>query len=56
VNTPILDARPNPVTEQHKLGILQPEDVAQAVLFVASLPPRASVPELVITPTSYAFI
>ena len=56
VNTPILEARPNPVTEQHKLGILQPEDVAQAVLFVANLPPRASVPELVITPTSYAFI
>lgn len=56
VNTPILEARPNPVTEDHKLGILQPEDVAQAVLFVAGLPPRASVPELVITPTSYAFI
>jgi NADP-dependent 3-hydroxy acid dehydrogenase YdfG len=56
VNTPILEARPNPVTEDHKLGILQPEDVAQAVAFVAGLPARASVPELVITPTSYAFI
>ena len=56
VNTPILEARPNPVTDAHKQGILQPEDVAQAVLFIASLPPRASVPELIISPSSYAFI
>ena len=56
VKTPILEARPNPVTDAHKQGILQPEDVAQAVLFIASLPPRASVPELIISPSSYAFI
>jgi NADP-dependent 3-hydroxy acid dehydrogenase YdfG len=29
---------------------LQPEDVAQACLFVASLPPRAHVPELGLMP------
>ena len=56
VNTPILDQRPNPVTDEHRLAILQPEDVAQAVMFVARLPERAQVPELIITPTSYNYI
>jgi NADP-dependent 3-hydroxy acid dehydrogenase YdfG len=35
--------------------ILKPEDVADAVLFVASLPPRVSVPELVIKPTAQLY-
>lgn len=56
VNTPILEARPNPVTEEHKASILQPEDVASAVAFVASLPSRASIPELIITPSHYSYI
>ncbi|MFN5329494.1 MAG: SDR family oxidoreductase [Planctomycetota bacterium] len=56
VNTPILDQRPNPVTDEHRLAILQPDDVAEAVMFIAQLPERALVPELVITPASYAFI
>jgi NADP-dependent 3-hydroxy acid dehydrogenase YdfG len=51
VNTPILDARPVPVPEDRKLAILQPEDVAAAVLFLVDLHPRANVPELVIKPT-----
>ena len=55
VDTPILDQRPQPVTAEHRARILQPEDVAAAVLFVASLPPRASVPELLIKPTTQAF-
>lgn len=56
VNTPILEARPNPVSEEHKASILQPEDVASAVSFVASLPARASIPELIITPSHYSYI
>jgi NADP-dependent 3-hydroxy acid dehydrogenase YdfG len=56
VDTPILEHRPTPVTEDHRQRILQPEDVAQAVLFVAKLPPRVSVPELVIKPTSQLYI
>lgn len=56
VDTPILEARPQPVTPEHRQRILQPEDVAQAVLFVATLPPRVSVPELVIKPTSQSFV
>lgn len=55
VNTPILDDRPVPVSEEHKAQILQPEDVAAAALFVALLPPRAHVPDLIIKPTTQAF-
>ena len=50
VNTPILDRRPVPVPAERRASMLQPEDVAAAVLFLAGLPPRARVPELVITP------
>lgn len=56
VDTPILEDRPNPVTDDHRQRILQPEDVAQAVLFIANLPPRATVPELVIAPTTQMYI
>jgi NADP-dependent 3-hydroxy acid dehydrogenase YdfG len=56
VNTPILDARPQPVSAEQRQLILQPEDVAAAVLFVATLPPRVSVPELVIKPTAQVYI
>jgi NADP-dependent 3-hydroxy acid dehydrogenase YdfG len=51
VNTPILDHRPNPVSDQHRAAILQPEDVAMMVVTIAKLPPRAHVPEVVIKPT-----
>ena len=52
VDTEILLQRPNPVTDEHRASILQPEDVTAAVLFVASLPDRASVPEIVMMPAS----
>ena len=55
IDTPILKVRPNPVSEAHRATMLKPEDVAEAVLFVASLPPRVSVPELVIKPTSQMY-
>lgn len=55
VETPILDDRPVPVSAEHRARILQPEDVAAATLMVAELPPRARVPELVITPTTQSF-
>lgn len=56
VDTPILVHRPQPVTEAHRQSILQPEDVAAAVLFVATLPARVSVPELVIKPVSQMYV
>lgn len=55
VDTPLLDVRPVEVSAEHRARILQPEDVAAAVLFVATLPPRAHVPELVIKPIDQAF-
>jgi NADP-dependent 3-hydroxy acid dehydrogenase YdfG len=56
VDTPFLDiraARPGggEAKPQRREGILKPEDVAAAVRFIAELPPRAHVPELVIKPT-----
>jgi NADP-dependent 3-hydroxy acid dehydrogenase YdfG len=51
VDTPILDSRPLPPSAQQRATMLQPEDVAAAVLLAASLPQRAVVEELVIAPT-----
>lgn len=51
VNTPILDNRPAPVSQEHKDAILQPEDIAAVVVTICALPPRANVPEVVIKPT-----
>ena len=56
VDTPILEVRPTPVTEEHRARILKPDDVAAAVLFVATQPPHVSIPELVIKPTSQVYI
>ncbi len=56
VDTPILVHRPQPISEEHRARILRPEDVAEAVRFVALLPPHVSVPELVIKPTSQMYV
>ena len=56
IDTPILEARPRPVTPEQRAKILKPEDVAKAILFVAALPPHVSVPELVIKPTSQMYV
>lgn len=56
VNTPLLDDRPVKVSDEHKARILQPDDVASAVLFVASLPPHVHVPELLIKPVTQLFV
>ncbi len=50
VDTPILQQRPVPVPPEKIARMLQPEDVAACVVTIAKLPPRALVPELVITP------
>src|SRR5207237_4271892 len=42
VDTPILEVRPSPVTAEHRASILKPEDVAAAVLFVATQPPHVA--------------
>jgi len=48
--TPLLAKRPVPTPPEVVAQALKPEDVAQACVFVASLPPRARVPELQLLP------
>lgn len=55
VETPILDARPVPVSAEHRARILQPEDIASVLVAIAQLPPRAHVPDIVIKPTTQEF-
>lgn len=51
VATPILDRRPVPVTEAERARMLQPEDLAEVILSVVRLHPRACIDEIVISPT-----
>jgi NADP-dependent 3-hydroxy acid dehydrogenase YdfG len=51
VATAILDHRPNPPSQEDRQAMLQPEDVAAAITFVASQPHRVTIDELWITPT-----
>jgi NAD(P)-dependent dehydrogenase (short-subunit alcohol dehydrogenase family) len=51
VATPILEKRPVPPPQEERVRMLQAEDLGRAILFVATLPPRACVNELVISPT-----
>ena len=46
--TPLMEKRPEPPPPEAFAKMLQPEDVAEAALFIAALPPRAFVPELVL--------
>jgi len=49
--TAILDHRPSPPPAAAREQMLQPEDVAAAIVFVASQPHRVTIDELWITPT-----
>jgi serine 3-dehydrogenase len=51
VDTELLEKRPVKPTPEVLAKALQPEDVAETILFVAKLPPRAVVPELQLMPT-----
>lgn len=51
VATPIMDRRPVPPSAQARQAMLQPEDLAQTLLFLAALPQRATVELLVMNPT-----
>jgi NADP-dependent 3-hydroxy acid dehydrogenase YdfG len=56
VDTPILVHRPQPITEDHRARILRPEDVAEAVRYVAVQPKHVSIPELIIKPVSQMYV
>lgn len=51
VATPIMKARPKPPSEADMARMLQPEDLGDTVRFVAEMPPRACVNEVLISPT-----
>ncbi len=56
VNTPILDQRPEPVSDERKAAMVQPEDVGHLLLSIACMPTRAHVPEVIIKPTVQEFV
>lgn len=56
VNTPILEQRPEPVSDERKQAMVQPEDIGAMMLSIASLPPRAHVPEIIIKPTVQEYV
>jgi NADP-dependent 3-hydroxy acid dehydrogenase YdfG len=49
--TPNLDLRPRPPAKEDCANMLRPEDIASAVIYVASQPEHVSVESLVINPT-----
>lgn len=51
-DTPLVLKRPIPTPAEVLIHALHPEDVADACLFVAALPPRVHVPELVMAPAA----
>jgi NAD(P)-dependent dehydrogenase (short-subunit alcohol dehydrogenase family) len=53
-DTPILLKRPVATPPEIVAKALQPQDVADACLFLAALPPRAYVPELMLLPAALA--
>jgi NADP-dependent 3-hydroxy acid dehydrogenase YdfG len=55
VDTPLLEQRPQPVSEERRKTMLRPEDVAKMVLAIAELPPHVHIPEMVIKPTVQAY-
>jgi len=55
VATPILDKRPTPPTQEQRDRMVQTEDMGQALLFLAQMPARTCINELVISPTLNRF-
>ncbi len=51
VATPILEQRPVVPSAEEQARMLQPEDLGRTIAFVASLPPRVCVNEILISPT-----
>ena len=46
INTPLLDKRPQPPTQEARTRMIQPDDIAECVWLVATLPSRAIVEEI----------
>ena len=55
VNTPILENRPEPVPDERKAVMVQPEDLGAMAVAVAKLPPAAHVSEMIVKPLYQEF-
>jgi len=51
VATPILDKRPNPVGPEERARMVQPEDCGDLIRYIACLPARIVINEVMIAPT-----
>jgi NAD(P)-dependent dehydrogenase (short-subunit alcohol dehydrogenase family) len=51
VATPILDKRPVPVSAEDRARMVQPEEVADLIRYIACLPPHVCLNEVLITPS-----
>ena len=51
VATPILDRRPNPVGPEERARMVQPQDCADLILYIALLPKRLTMNEVMLSPT-----
>jgi NADP-dependent 3-hydroxy acid dehydrogenase YdfG len=51
VATAILDKRPNPVSAEERARMVQPQDCADLILYIALLPPRLVMNEVMLSPT-----
>jgi NADP-dependent 3-hydroxy acid dehydrogenase YdfG len=51
VATPILDRRPTPVPTEDRARMLQPEHMADLILYIAKLPASVCINEVQVTPT-----
>ena len=51
VATAILDQRPNPVSSEERARMVQPQDCADLILYVALLPKRLVMNEVMLSPT-----
>lgn len=55
VATPIMEKRPTPPSQEQRDRMVQAQDMGQAILFLAQMPARTCVNELVISPTHNRF-
>ena len=51
VATPLLDKRPKPVSAEERARMAQPEDLADLILYIACLPKRVVINEVMMCPT-----
>jgi NADP-dependent 3-hydroxy acid dehydrogenase YdfG len=51
IDTPLLNKRPTPPAAEARTRMMQPEDIAACIWFVATLPARATVEEILVRPS-----